>query len=234
MYIKHPLSIITLSFALLIPYSILQADAKNFKGPFLAISIGHASGTAKAATHEPNLADREERDLGLRGASGGIHVGWQHQFEHQNFILGAEVSANLSNQDGKDETTSMNRLVENKLEQRDSYIFGVRLGKVVDNTLAYIHLGFAVANWELKTEFSQAAGATHSQRSRRYMLGFAPGVGLETKITDRINLGAHFTYMHFPRTLTNRDDPNITQVSSSTRRHHFNDFRVRLSWQIFA
>ena len=194
--------------------TIASADARNFGGATAGISVGHVATKAEAKTGavaipgaglgvNPLLSNKTT-DLNASGFTGGLFVGYSKQFDN-HFVAGLEAHASFANNRAK-------FLDEKKFEARETFGVDAQFGRVFENVLPYITLGWANTKFKVGTK---------SRRST----AFVAGLGLKTLLTEHVTLGAEWKHGMFKAV---KDESEAVNAKVKPRT---SDFRVKLAYK---
>ena len=128
------------------------ALAKDFTGPLLGLSLGHAWGDVEYDYEDgtTGFGDFSEED-DMSGFEGSIFAGYRHQFP-SGFVLGGEVGYGLSNADGSYSLTVSGNTATVDFEKNHQFYADLKPGYVLrENLLAYALIGYQ------RTEFESEA-----------------------------------------------------------------------------
>ena len=215
------------------------ADVRNMSGFYAGGNFGYGMSSAKATVNSKNVAAARSvavnQDLGLKGMRGGLHLGWGKVFQNKLYA-GLEASADLSNTDGKSDSTASNANLNMTAKRRNSFGIAARLGGMLGSMLTYVKLGVDTAKWKFSaTETNSDAlggvGSSSATKNER-LTGFVTGLGMETMITDRVIVGAEWTYTRY-RNSSNLDlsRPRSNESLQVKFKPQTNDFRVRVAYK---
>lgn len=170
--------------------------AGAWEGFYIGAGVGAAEGDAGFVFTNGNPANPRTQDLGT-GVLLNLHAGYQMQFG--NFVVGAEASANVSNDlngnaDCPTPTFSCN------IDVSDFYILGVRLGYAFSNTLMVsVNGGYANARIDTATPL-KATNVNFDTTSERHD-GWALGVGVDYALNKNFTVGLNYTRVELDTSL---------------------------------
>lgn len=194
-----------------------MADAHKMTGFYAGVNVGYGAG--RTNIDSKNLTSPVKNDAGLEGVIGGLHLGYQHDFNNQ-FVGGLELSGNLSNTNGK---VSVDGDKITDLKRKHAFGIAARLGMKINSWLAYVKLGWESAKFDLTGASTAAADAT-AKKSHR-LNGFVPGIGMETMLTQNIMFGGEWTYtMYSSKSFKTGDIDHKVKP-------RIGDFKLRLSYK---
>ncbi|OWU69955.1 outer membrane protein [Phaeobacter sp. 22II1-1F12B] len=196
------------------------AHAKSFNGPYAGLTAGYNSGQIEGSLDLTPLAlgtGSAEEDTD--GFEGGLYAGYRHNFEN-NFVLGIEAGALLSNSDG-----SFTNVVfagdELEIEKKNELYLSVKPGySFKDNMLAYLIGGYQVA----KFDSTYTVGANTASGDDTFD-GFHLGFGGEYAANDRVSLRLEYKHQWY-------GDQSYTTagVGTETYEGDENTFRVGVTY----
>ncbi len=195
-----------------------MADS-NFTGAYVGANAGYGFGSRKVT--DDFLVISTENDASLKGAIGGLHGGYQHQFGM--FVAGAEASANLSNTKGS-QSLIVNGVNpgEKTVSVKRKHAFGLaaRLGVALNSWMVYTKLGWENAKFELKVETLDED--TVSGKSNKRSNAFVAGLGFETLVAKNMMIGAEWTTSFYSTKKI---------ADASMKKLRIGDFKVRLGYK---
>jgi len=206
--------IATSAVALAIATSAM-ADS-NFSGAYIGGNFGYGAGKA---VHNNNTPDNSSSDLGMTGVIGGLHTGYQHQFDM--FILGAEASANLSNT----EATEKAGVEKKSIKRKNAFGLAARAGVAINSWMTYAKLGWETAKFSTKVSGNVAQPLANNFSKTKRVNGLVTGLGFETLVAKNMMLGAEWTYTFYKKTsfvAGNAKDNTTPRIG---------DFKVRLGYK---
>ena len=197
-----------------------MADS-NFSGAYLGGNFGYGFGSAKITDSLGPITT--DNDASLKGAIGGLHGGYQHQFGM--FVAGAEASANLSNTKGSQSLSvaaggaAANQTIS--IKRKHAFGLAARLGVALNSWMVYTKLGWENAKFELKASETNA-GVTVSGKENKRSNAFVAGLGFETLVAKHMMVGAEWTTSFYK-------SKNITD--DALKKLRIGDFKVRLGYK---
>jgi outer membrane immunogenic protein len=127
------------------------------------------------------------------GLSGGLHAGYQHQFN--SLVIGAEVDYTWYDADARAFTplNGFNRFRSTEIE--NAWSVAAKFGYAFDRALGFVKAGYS--NAELKYINTRIdTGAIVGQSDDR-VGGFLIGTGVEHAITDNVIIGAEYRFTKY-------------------------------------
>jgi opacity protein-like surface antigen len=202
-----------------------MADS-NFTGAYVGANAGYGFGSTKVTNKL--AAFITNYDASLKGAIGGLHGGYQHQFGM--FVAGVEASANLSNTKGSETTyaqTPLANILVKTISDKRKHAFGLaaRLGVDLNSWMVYTKLGWENAKFESKGDANTALQGIELQfsgKSNRRSNAFVTGLGFETLVAKNMMIGAEWTTSFY-------DTKKMADRSVKILR--IGDFKVRLGYK---
>lgn len=194
----------------------------DWSGAYVGLHMGYGKGKTKSP-------DPDFQTLKPKGMMGGIHAGYNYQFEN-DVVVGIEGQLSLSKIDknaidsqvGGSEYSSY--YYSGKLKNMVS--LNGKVGYAIDNFLPYITAGLTYGKADYNLGCDLQYGMSHPSRTcggdshtsasaSKSSLGFNIGIGTEYRLTENLSLGAEYRYTKFKKANVNLFDPNSP---SSTRR----------------
>ena len=147
-------------------------------------------------------------DLGKGGFNANIFVGYGKTL-NRSYYLGGELFGNYFTPKATGshviDVTGINPSSYNSVENRYSFGGDIRAGYLVSpRTMLYILFGLDYAKFKINSETtidlsSLGLSATNINNNfNKWKLGYMPGVGIETGLTDHLSIRAQGTYTYFP------------------------------------
>ena len=132
--------------------------------------------------------DYEMFAYGTKGASSGLHAGYNHQLD--NLIVGIETDISASATEGAGHSTT-NMLHSTTIDWMST--IRLRLGFASKNTLFYITGGTAMGHVKTTNRIPTAIAdyANHSE----WKLGWTIGGGIEQALTPKMSLKLGYRYI---------------------------------------
>jgi opacity protein-like surface antigen len=149
--------------------------------PYIGASAG-----VNSTTFDLKDKSKTNFDLGGRGVAGNLFAGYGG-IVSQNVYLGGEAFANFTSTDSNFKVIDENvkGSLNNKYGYGVSFIPGVMLS---DHTMAYGRVG--VVRNRFETEISRPVSDSHSKT----LTGGQFGVGMQTCLTQHVDLRGEYTY----------------------------------------
>lgn len=210
---------------------VTQAPVYDWSGGYAGVSLGYSFGGDDEVGFEyyenDELYDRDTdvTNLKVKGITGDIHAGYRWQRDKWVFgpelaIEGGNVDANFRNESPNDTQLpgepAINVL---ELESKVNYIatlafktgYAVRPDTLIYGTVGYVRGDFDYSVSYNGTNFEDGYSAN----------GYAVGLGVERKLSERTSVFAEWQYRNFGRTDV-RFDVNEDQYNTSvaTPEHH--------------
>jgi len=193
------------------------ADSNNLTGFYIGATGGYGAGTSEHKVGKPSSS---KSDFGMKGAVGGLYLGFQKDFG--KMVAGLEGSASLSNTEGTSKSKSRFGSYKSTFKRKDAYGIALRLGAKINNWFVYGKAGYENAKFSLR---SRGFGTSASKTKR--LGGFVPGIGFETMVSNHVMVGAEWTYSLYK-------GKNFAGKKNTTRNHEsprIGDFKVRLGYK---
>jgi len=191
---------------LIIASAILAATstvALASSGPYIGGSVGVNSSTF---TDTDNVATKASTDFGGRGAIGNLFAGYGAMV-NSNIYLGGEAFADLTNTSAEFKIPGLKKTISQKYGYGISFIPGVMLS---DHTMAYGRIGVIRSRFELATDVQDRSSTT----KRQALTGGQIGLGLQTSLTQNLDLRGEYDYTRYREAKFN--DTNSIQPRSDS------------------
>ena len=166
-----------------------SAVRHNWDGFYAGIHAGYTWGDTDGLARWGNGADDYEMfAYGTKGASSGLHAGYNHQLD--NLIVGIETDISASATEGAGHSTA-NMLHSTMIDWMST--IRLRLGFASKNTLFYITGGTAMGHVKTTNRIPTAIAdyANHSE----WKLGWTIGGGIEQALTPKMSLKLGYRYI---------------------------------------
>lgn len=221
MMLNRILGTVVLAGAFMLPVAAHAQSPLDWSGFYAGVQGAVATGTVKAEetwcdTHvcgnSGTLDDSFIADYGLGGFRGGVHAGYNHQFDH--FVLGAVTDLNFSKLSGDGTYTyydGFGGVYPSNPVDSSSFTFNwegsTRLvaGVALDDWMPYVTAGVAYGQGTLKShrtfvtpnpEFSTGAS----------LLGVTVGAGLNYAIAQNIVLSGEIRHTAYGSAMVDEAD----------------------------
>jgi outer membrane immunogenic protein len=182
----------------------------------------------ETATVGGAAVNSERFDVDPSGLAGGVHVGYQHQWDH--FLLGGELAYTFYDADDR-AFTNLNAIARTRdSEIRDIWSVSAKAGYAWDRTLGYVKAGYANAKLSyVNTRISTGLVVGHSDDR---VGGFLIGTGVEHALTDNWIVGVDYTFTKFS-VGDQQQFNNGVAVLATNRDNHLTNHNVglRLSYK---
>lgn len=203
--------------------STVGIGSKGFDGAYVGLSVGGDFGKSETTTSGSarggiNFRANAKSDLSVRGASGGVFVGYGKTIK--GILLGTEIAGDIYNSKGQQSTTftdGATNAVTTTVKKTNSFSITGRVGKQLgEKTLIYGKGGLTFPNYKVTSSASSTnlgvvvAGASANQTQRLTQL--VAGAGVEYKlaeISSKVDLHIRGEYLH--------TFGNTTKLSLSSR-----------------
>ncbi|MCP4923592.1 MAG: porin family protein [bacterium] len=199
--------------------TIASADARNFGGATLGLSVGHGSTKAEASIQtgqlDPSLT-HVKVDAGMSGFTVGIFAGYAKQFDN-HFVAGLEAHASFASHDAKSNDGVLATTEFKIAKRKETFGVDAKFGRVFENVLPYVTLGWGSTKFKFKRASGNAENTSTTKRSN----AFVAGVGIKTLLTEHVTLGAEWKY-GFCKEI---------KVADSKMKPRTSDFRVKLAYK---
>lgn len=168
----------------------LSSSVAFAAGPYVGAGLGVNTGTFDISDNVNNF----KSTAGGRGAIGNLFAGYG-AIVSSNLYLGGEVFANLTNTESQESSGPNKYTVKNKYGYGISFIPGVMLS---DHTMLYGRLGVVRSRFE-----SKATTAAASSTATKTLTGGQVGVGIQTSLTQNLDLRGEYDYTSYGSTKFN-------------------------------
>jgi outer membrane immunogenic protein len=195
------------------------ADSKNMTGFYVGGNVGYGSGTDKIQFNNNPTRVNARSDRGMKGAVGGLHLGFQKDFGQ--FIAGLEGAASLSNTKGSDSFSTARVSGSSAFKRKNALGIAGRLGVKLNSWAVFAKLGYENAKFTSSNTF----GAFSASKNKR-LNAFVPGVVLETVLCNNVMIGGEWTYSLY-------DGKNFSKSTVANDKHkpRIGDFKLRLGYK---
>lgn len=177
------------------PYVEMRPAIHNWSGAYVGAAVGVASMHSlylPSVGNDPELGGDSATITGLAG----------YNVQRGNFVVGVEADITLASIKAK------NRLDEVELEVPFISTARVKLGYAINDTLIYTTAGVGVLKAKMRlTAFNETDKKTH--------YGYVIGGGIETLLTENINMRLEYLYGDFGKKTYNFTPGNVSEDISS-------------------
>jgi len=210
----------------------------DWSGPYAGIQAGYGWGEADANTEldsiiivgsrsDPiNLDAGEEGSIAAEGVLGGLHAGYNLQWD--GLVLGIEGDAELTDMDG--DTDVLPDVTDPAIARQEKEYdwlasLRVRAGHAMDRVLVYATGGLAFGDVDMSFSFNDG-GFSESETETAF--GWTIGGGLDYALTDALSLRVEYRY-------TDLEDTSFSGIGETieadyTYENEFHAVRGGVSW----
>lgn len=195
--------------------SFAETAAPNFNGFSAGVQFGgdiargkgNLKSGLKTAGNQNAQVLAQGTDLGALGFTAGIHADWKKVFAN-NFMVGAGIFWDFSNARGQSDTLAQTGADEHpkvglKVKLKNNYGLDLKFGRMIGHTLASLRVGVSSGSWEISADTADintgAVNATGSLKKTKRSTGLRLGASMETKLTEKVSLGMHYTFTVFKK-----------------------------------
>jgi opacity protein-like surface antigen len=186
----------------------VMADAKTATGFYLGVEGGAANTNTRTTFGMDPAARTRKTDAGNTGVLGGLFVGYGRVIDNSCIYFGGEVYAGLDGSKVETKDTAADGTVTStaKVSRKNYYGLAARVGYfVTPSTLAYLRLGAEAGKWETTISVPGAVDPEEKNaKGSNNRISFAPGIGMETYLTNNMFLRADYSYLVGPKYTTSR------------------------------
>jgi outer membrane immunogenic protein len=194
-----------------------------WSGPYVGVQAGYVVGGDAYFAYEGG-SPTYDYDLTPTGFYGGIHAGWNHQYDN-NLVLGIEGDVNWANI-----TASGDPLNDPTYDSRTVLDWTgaarLRVGWAMDRFLPYIAGGIAGATFR----FQENDTAGFYSSGNGVLVGWTLGVGAEYALNDRWTIRGEYRYTDYLSRLFTATAPGISEEWDAEIRTHGIQFGASLRW----
>lgn len=205
-------SIITLSAAAVLASTVsssafAEGNTSSFhNGAYIGANVGlsykHMSGHEKESFDFGGLlTGKASRSPHHYSPMGEILGGYRHFFNN-NFMLGGELAASLDPKALRSKRKALTAVTSSSasLKQKFALTPQVVVGRTfAQKWMAFAKLGMAIARYDVKVKNFDPTGAVNFSNSHAHktLLGFAPSIGVEYALNQKVSLNGTLSYVHF-------------------------------------
>lgn len=194
-----------------------SAAADNFSGLQLGVQGGYGVHSVDTTLRGPG-GQANLNSIGVRGAEGGLFVGFGQMFG--SFFVGAEAEGNLSAAEGTYSDTTPTNM---KLQEDWSLGLSARAGmEIIDRGLLYGRIGWQHAKFK-----GSASGPGFSASESERLDGFRLGIGMEYAVQRNLHLRGEFNHTWYESKTVALGGGNSVKFDPD---HSL--FRIGLSWRM--
>lgn len=196
------------------PKAPVAAAKDYFSGIYLGAGIGGAyyydnweRDEQRIDSYIDNGVERQnvrnavlDASTGKASFNGEVFLGYGLVF-NSNYYLGAEIFGSMRNlnisitNEENDPAENRSNSFKLKIDNNDSYGGKLRFGYLVSpRTMLYAFAGIDVSRFESKFALAQTGVPEQSVEESHTKVGWMPGIGMETMLTDNLSLRTEGSY----------------------------------------